>query len=179
MLRVSSDLQQSEFNNDHGNDKENEDNDESGTRKTNTFGEKDGATKPLLPNAPDNVKSTSTLGPQNAVHTQTKAYVAYDDVNEIEIPTMDTSVAEKEVMSTILDAVRNLCRENRKNPQITFLDFGGQSMYYAFHQIYLSPKTFYILVLDMSKSPDEKIHVTEDTSGSHFESWTYKGKLNN
>lgn len=26
--------------------------------------------------------------------------------------------------------------------QVTFLDFAGQSMYYAFHQIFLSPKTW-------------------------------------
>lgn len=92
---------------------------------------------------------------------------------------MNSSVTEKEVMSTILDAVRNLSRENRRNPRITFLDFGGQSMYYAFHQIYLSPKTFYILVLDMSKNPDEKVNVAEYTCGGQFESWTYKGMLNN
>lgn len=52
-------------------------------------------------------------------------------------------------------------------------------MYYAFHQIYLSPKTFYILVLDMSKSPVEKVNIAEDTFGRQFESWTYKGVINN
>lgn len=29
----------------------------------------------------------------------------------------------------------------------------------------------------MSKSLDEKVHVTEDTCGGQFESWTYKGML--
>lgn len=31
----------------------------------------------------------------------------------------------------------------------------------------------------MSKSPDEKVNVAEDTCGGQFESWTYKGMLNN
>lgn len=107
--------------------------------------------------------------------TQTHAHVEDCNAEEIEMSTMNTSVTEKEVMSTILEAVRNLSREDRRHPRITFLDFGGQSMYYAFHQIYLSPKTFYVLVLDMSKSPDEKVNATEDTCGGQFESWTYKG----
>lgn len=177
MLKVPSEFKQSELNNDHGNDKENEDNDESGASKTDTYKENDGVTEPLLANVTDN--ETSTPGRNNAAHTQTQSHVAHGNAEEIEIPTMNTSATEQEVMSTILDAVRNLSRENRRNPRITFLDFGGQSMYYAFHQIYLSPKTFYILVLDMSKNPDEKVNVAEDTCGGQFESWTYKGMLNN
>lgn len=167
--------QKSELNNDHGNYKENKDNDDSGATKTETSEENKGVTEPLLHK--DN--KSSTPGTKNVVQTQTQVHAAYDNAEEIEIHTMNTSVTEKEAMLTILDAVMNLSRENRRHPRITFLDFGGQSMYYAFHQIYLSPKTFYILVLDMSKSLDEKVHVTEDTCGGQFESWTYKGMLLN
>lgn len=138
-----------------------------------TSNENKGVTEPLLSNIIDNV--TLTPGTNNDVHTQTHAHVEDCNAEEIEMSTMNTSVTEKEVMSTILEAVRNLSREDRRHPRITFLDFGGQSMYYAFHQIYLSPKTFYVLVLDMSKSPDEKVNATEDTCGGEFESWTYKG----
>lgn len=174
MLKVPSD-RKSELNNDHGNYKENKDNDDSGGSKTERSKENEDVTVPLLPK--DTNSKSSTPGTKNAVHTQTQAHAAYGIAEEIEIPSMDTSGTKKEVMSTILDAVRNLSRGNRRHPRITFLDFGGQSMYYAFHQIYLSPKTFYILVLDMSKSLDEKVHVTEDTCGGQFESWTYKGML--
>lgn len=80
-------------------------------------------------------------------------------------------------MSEILDAVKKIPNENQKHPRITFVDFGGQSVYYAFHQIFLSPKTFYILVVDMTKRPDEKVHETEDKCGSRFLTWTYKGNL--
>lgn len=170
MLKGPSELQQSKSNNDHGNDN---DNDDSGARKTETSNENKGVTEPLLSNIIDNV--TLTPGTNNDVHTQTHARVEDCNAEEIEMSTMNTSVTEKEVMSTILEAVRNLSREDRRHPRITFLDFGGQSMYYAFHQIYLSPKTFYVLVLDMSKNPDEKVNATEDTCGGQFESWTYKG----
>lgn len=174
MLKVSLG-QKSELNNDHGNYEENKDNDDSGATKTETSKENKGVTEPLLHK--DN--KSSTPGTKNVLQTQTQVHAAYDNAEEIDFHTMNTSVTEKEAMLTILDAVRNLSRENRRHPRITFLDFGGQSMYYAFHQIYLSPKTFYILVLDMSKSLDEKVHVTEDTCGGQFESWTYKGMLLN
>lgn len=62
-------------------------------------------------------------------------------------------------------------------PRITFLDFAEQStcMYYPFQQIYFSPKTCYILVVDMTKHPNERISETDEIGGSRFLSWTYKG----
>lgn len=81
---------------------------------------------------------------------------------------------EKYAMSKIMEALEQLNKNPR--PRITFIDFAGQSIYYAFHQIYLSPKTCYILVLDMTKSLDEKVD-SEETVGSRFVSWTYKGNI--
>lgn len=174
MLKVPSELHQSEFNHDHGIDKENEDNDDNGASKTDTIGENEDYTKSLLRNATDNI--ASKLGTYNDVYAHAQAHVRYGKAEEIDIATMNSFDTEK---VTILDAVRNLSRKDRRHPRITLLDFGGQSMYYAFHQIFLSPKTFYILVLDMSKSLDEKVNETEDTCGGQFEFWTYKGMLNN
>lgn len=81
---------------------------------------------------------------------------------------------EKYAMSKIMEALGQLNKNPR--PRITFIDFAGQSIYYAFHQIYLSPKTCYILVLDMTKSLDEKVD-SDETVGSRFVSWTYKGNI--
>lgn len=83
--------------------------------------------------------------------------------------------SEKYAISKIMDAVKDLSNENHLRPRITFLDFAGQSMYYAFQQIYFSPKTCYILVVDMTKKPDEKVLETDVKCCSLFESWTYKG----
>lgn len=77
-------------------------------------------------------------------------------------------------MNTIMKAVHYLS-EHPRNSRITFLDFAGESIYYVSHQIYLSPKTVYILVVDMSKDPDEKETKTHENKLTRFESWTYKG----
>ena len=68
--------------------------------------------------------------------------------------------------------------EKRKNDRISFINFGGQHIYYAFHQTYLSPNAVYILVLDMTKGFDEKEPNNPHTVLAQFESWTYKGRLN-
>ena len=73
-----------------------------------------------------------------------------------------------------MEAVRYFSKHPRKC-RITFLDFAGQSIYYALHQIYLSPKTAYILVLDMSKSFEEVESKSSRKTLTRFESWTYKG----
>lgn len=97
-------------------------------------------------------------------HRSNSTYTCkYDHVNN-----------EKYAMSKILEALEQL-NENPR-PRITFIDFAGQSMYYAFHQIYLSPKTCYILVVDMTKGYDEKVD-TDETVTSRFVSWTYKGNI--
>lgn len=80
----------------------------------------------------------------------------------------------------VIDELYNeLSDEKHLRPKITFLDFAGQKTYYAFHQIYLSPKTFYILVMDMTKNFDEIVHEPGDEeiqeNCSRFESWKYKG----
>lgn len=84
---------------------------------------------------------------------------------------------EKYAISKIMDAVMLLKNETDWHPRITFLDFAGQSMYYAFHLIFLSPKSCSILVVDMTKSLDAKVDVTDtdEKCCSLFESWTYRG----
>lgn len=96
---------------------------------------------------------------------------------------------EKDTMSKIMDAVKHVSEKSHRRPKITFFDFAGQSMYYAFHQVYLSPKTFCILVVDMSKSPDDKpcecskkkTETIEDEEtetgvkgGTRFTDWTFR-----
>lgn len=102
----------------------------------------------------------------------------------------DVEAYEDENFSELLNDItkelnNELSDKKRLPPRVTFLDFAGQRVYYAFHQIYLSPKTFYILVVDMTKELDGK--VDEQTSNefrspekdingcSRFESWKYKG----
>lgn len=84
---------------------------------------------------------------------------------------------EKFAISKIKDAVNELLNEKELRPRITFLDFAGQSMYYAFHQIFLRPKSCSILVVDMTKSLYDKVGDQDENEKecSQFASWRYKG----
>lgn len=92
----------------------------------------------------------------------------------------DVAVVDDECYAIlkIMDNIKNQSNEKLMRPRITFLDFAGHGLYYAFHQIYLSPKTCYILVVDMTKSPDEQVSETDvdKIDGRRFTSWKYKGK---
>ncbi|XP_056015156.1 uncharacterized protein LOC125676198 [Ostrea edulis] len=57
---------------------------------------------------------------------------------------------------------------------LSILDFGGQCAYYACHQVYLSRRAFYLLVLNMSKRFDEKVDPQLcEQEGTMFTDWTY------
>ena len=77
-------------------------------------------------------------------------------------------------MAVIIEAVQKLSMESNERKRITFLDFAGQSIYYAFHQIYLSPETFSILVVDMTKD-HKHICESDEICYGRFKSWTYEG----
>lgn len=70
-----------------------------------------------------------------------------------------------------------LLNETDLRPRITFLDFGGQSMYYPFHQLFLRPKSCSILVVDMTKSLNDTVDVEDNIEKkcSQFNSWRYRG----
>ncbi|XP_061195056.1 probable serine/threonine-protein kinase pats1 [Saccostrea echinata] len=58
---------------------------------------------------------------------------------------------------------------------LSFFDFGGQCAYYACHQIYLTRRAFYIVVIDASKDLE---HLVEkdvcDQMDTVFANWKYK-----
>ncbi|XP_062619705.1 probable serine/threonine-protein kinase pats1 [Saccostrea cucullata] len=57
---------------------------------------------------------------------------------------------------------------------LTFFDFGGQSAYYACHQIYLTRRAFYVVVVDASKRLDQVVDQKVcDQVDSVFAGWTY------
>ena len=94
-------------------------------------------------------------------------------------PDITTKVEANIHMTDIMNAVKKLSRESNERKSITFLDFAGQSIYYAFHQIYLSPETFSILVVDMEKNPKKICEPNKNSDYeiccSRFKSWTYEG----
>ncbi|XP_061195125.1 uncharacterized protein LOC133203344 [Saccostrea echinata] len=74
------------------------------------------------------------------------------------------------------DSLRALAAETNKEGKqlLSVMDFGGQCAYYACHQVYLSRRAFYLLVIDMSKPFKEKIDKKCcDQEGTMFGDWTY------
>ncbi|XP_062615181.1 uncharacterized protein LOC134276921 [Saccostrea cucullata] len=78
----------------------------------------------------------------------------------------------------------DFCMEKAENPYlenkvISMTDFAGQVAYYACHQVYLSRRAFYIVVIDMSRKLTEVCRLFDtdrhNPTGSLFHSWTYKG----
>ncbi|XP_061192116.1 uncharacterized protein LOC133200314 [Saccostrea echinata] len=63
------------------------------------------------------------------------------------------------------------------NNVISMTDFAGQVAYYACHQVYLSRRAFYIVVIDMSKNLNEESRMYDTDrhypTGSLFHTWTY------
>ncbi|XP_062571009.1 probable serine/threonine-protein kinase pats1 [Saccostrea cucullata] len=63
--------------------------------------------------------------------------------------------------------------KNEKTLSVT--DFAGQSAYYACHQVYLSRRALYILVIDLSKEPTELVSPEKTFSREAlFDNWTYR-----
>ncbi|XP_056015440.1 uncharacterized protein LOC125675812 isoform X2 [Ostrea edulis] len=58
---------------------------------------------------------------------------------------------------------------------VSFVDFGGQCAYYACHQIYLTRRAFYLLVIDASKRLKDVVdNRVCDQEGTVFAGWTYE-----
>ncbi|XP_062579701.1 probable serine/threonine-protein kinase pats1, partial [Saccostrea cucullata] len=76
---------------------------------------------------------------------------------------------------------RKMCEKNGERESepsdktLTFFDFGGQCAYYACHQIYLTRRAFYIVVVDASKDLDQVVDKEVcDQTDTVFSGWTYK-----
>lgn len=87
---------------------------------------------------------------------------------------------EEYEISNIMLAVKMLKKETNWRQRITFLDFAGHTLYDAFHQIFLSPKSISILVVDMTKDFNERVKVFDtDKQCCPIKSWTYRGNYSN
>lgn len=91
--------------------------------------------------------------------------------------TTDIAFDQHYAISKVIDDVTKLPSENLIRPQITFLEFAGESLYHACQRNYSSPKTYYILVVDMTKGLNEQVSESEkdEINCSRFKSWKYQG----
>lgn len=61
---------------------------------------------------------------------------------------------------------------------LSLLDFAGHSAYYACHHIFISPRVFFILVVDMSKDLNTIAAQACNEQGLIYSNWTYAGTNN-
>ncbi|XP_062614932.1 uncharacterized protein LOC134276676 [Saccostrea cucullata] len=89
------------------------------------------------------------------------------------------SVLSSETQEMVKDEIfQKILSEKEKFPTVSLLDFAGQLAYYACHQIYVTPKAFFILVLDMTKRFEDVVDKEKDNQeGSIFSVWTYRDYL--
>ncbi|XP_062578084.1 uncharacterized protein LOC134239969 [Saccostrea cucullata] len=97
-------------------------------------------------------------------------------VNTVEVM---ASVLSSEAQKMVKDEIcQKILSEKENLPTVSMLDFAGQLAYYACHQIYVTPKAFFILVLDMTKKFEDVVDQERDyQEGSIFSVWTYKDYL--
>ncbi|XP_062600958.1 uncharacterized protein LOC134262583, partial [Saccostrea cucullata] len=101
---------------------------------------------------------------------------AFVEKEEVLVEDSRQNIPEKSEISGILRVSKDVLDEPEK--KITMVDFAGQCSYYASHQIFLSPRAFFILVLNMEKKFDEKVgkEVCRQ-EGSVYEGWTHEDYL--
>ncbi|XP_062586155.1 uncharacterized protein LOC134247782 [Saccostrea cucullata] len=91
------------------------------------------------------------------------------------------SALSSEATAMVKDKIfQKILSDKEKFPTVSMLDFAGQLAYYACHQIYVTPKAFFILVLDMTKRFEDVVDKEKDKDnqeGSIFSVWTYKDYL--
>ncbi|XP_062620702.1 uncharacterized protein LOC134282311 [Saccostrea cucullata] len=89
------------------------------------------------------------------------------------------SALSSEAPAMVKDEIfQKILSDKEKLPTVSMLDFAGQLAYYACHQIYVTPKAFFILVLDMTKKFEDVVDQEKDNQdGSIFSVWTYKDYL--
>ncbi|XP_062593777.1 uncharacterized protein LOC134255284 [Saccostrea cucullata] len=99
-----------------------------------------------------------------------------EEENSVEVM---ASLISHEATTMVKDEIfQKILSEKEKLPTVSMLDFAGQLAYYACHQIYVTPKAFFILVLDMTKKFDDVVDQEKDNQeGSIFSVWTYKDYL--
>ncbi|XP_061187272.1 uncharacterized protein LOC133195445 [Saccostrea echinata] len=99
-----------------------------------------------------------------------------EEENTVEVM---ASLLSSEASAMVKDEIfQKILSDKKKLPSVSMLDFAGQLAYYACHQIYVTPKAFFILVLDMTKKFEDVVSKEKDNQeGSIFSVWTYKDYL--
>ena len=129
---------------------------------------------------PSSIEGTLNSNNDEAVDDTNPAFNESDQLINNLTAAADVSLGTKRSYATIEqnidlnDCVPSVNRDNLK--MLTLLDFAGHSAYYACHHIFLSPRAFFILVVDMTKELNSVATEACREKGLIYSNWTYAGK---
>ncbi|XP_062617251.1 uncharacterized protein LOC134278961 [Saccostrea cucullata] len=126
--------------------------------------------------SPDKKREEISSREEEKVELSSPPTEVKEEVNTVEVM---ASVLSSEAQKMVKDEIfQKILSEKENLPTVSMLDFAGQLAYYACHQIYVTPKAFFILVLDMTKKFEDVVEKEKDNQeGSIFSVWTYKDYL--
>ncbi|XP_061181152.1 uncharacterized protein LOC133189767 [Saccostrea echinata] len=111
------------------------------------------------------ISSSSSSNPQNACTSHTE--------NELSSNVLPKNIRVQPQKMEEEDEKFSLTIQEKDLKIVTILDFGGQSVYYACHHVYLSPRAFYILVVDYSKDFYSKAKEVCEIADLIYSDWRY------
>ncbi|XP_062567507.1 uncharacterized protein LOC134229738 [Saccostrea cucullata] len=102
--------------------------------------------------------------------TSTKGIDVHEDIFTI---CEDSKTLKGRTM--VLNSITEGSHKTPCEKTVSFFDFGGQCAYYACHQIYLTRRAFYLLVIDASKALSDVVDFRVcDQADTFFPGWTYR-----
>nr|XP_022291998.1 uncharacterized protein LOC111103214 isoform X2 [Crassostrea virginica] len=104
------------------------------------------------------------------MHGETSASLLLTQPNDASY-SLSSSFKSSSNLNCSEDCKRSVSANNLK--MLSLLDFSGHSAYYACHHIFFSPRTFYILVVDMTKKLDSVADEASIVNDLIYSNWTY------
>ncbi|XP_061192622.1 uncharacterized protein LOC133200822 [Saccostrea echinata] len=133
-------------------------------------------TKSILErNTIDTEKSTPLQIPKSVQSSSTNSDAQHVPKNENEVHAEETAkdIPNKNFNLDMTNINIPFTVQDKDLKNVTILDFGGQSAYYACHHIYFGSRAFHLLVVDASKDIDSKAEEACETPGLVYSDWTY------
>lgn len=127
-----------------------------------------------LENPDSDMEETSFSLQDEEMHGETSASLLLTQPNDASY-SLSSSFKSSSNLNCSEDCKRSVSANNLK--MLSLLDFSGHSAYYACHHIFFSPRTFYILVVDMTKKLDSVADEASIVNDLIYSNWTYAGNL--
>ena len=104
-------------------------------------------------------RGNSEIGKQNLEQSKHSGLLVSSGFPKLDEKKSKEELVEQEVPGTTAACVEKLLQSERKDEDKVYSilwDFGGQSVYYVTHSLFLTSKAIYLLVYDLSRNPRDR-----------------------